>query len=678
MKQHILKPIVVFLGTSLFAWFTPLNAQWIGAGTTGGTGGTDLNAAGNWTGGTINGAFTSNTATTTLSLSDNLTLSSGFNFAWATSGLELTINGNGSGVNEVIALNGDITVRRASSGTAKTTFGSDVTLDFGTFSSNRGIAVSGTGTTYGSVVINGVVTGTATGTAALEFGKGAFPVSVSLLNDSNSFTAPIITGGTLSFTSVSDVGGGTSALGSATTVENGTITLTRNAILNYVGSTDQSTDRRIVLSGTLGPIGISHSGTAGTLTYTSEIAGDIYPNVLNLKAGSTTAGASTAVLEIAGVISNGEAGLTRVDTNVTGEYGTVRLSNTGNTYKGATLLSGGGVLEVMKLADGGEVSSVGMSSSQAANLMWGTWGDRTTTLRYIGAGDSTNRLFTVQRLARIESSGTGAVNFTNTGAIGLGTGTTYGRVLALGGTNTGDNTLAVAIGDYAAAVTANATRTTAVTKNNSGKWILTGANTYTGATTINEGTLLVHGTLTSAVTVNAGTFGGNGSSTGNLTIGNNTGVRDAIFSSGAGIGSFATTGGLDIKSDGEFAFTFNSTTGTGGFVTASGVTIASAAFFNFLDVGNGSGVSLNQSFVVLNNSGISSITGTFANLTHESTFVSNGVTWQASYAGGVGGNDLVLTAVALSTIPEPSSYALIMGALGLLGVGLRRFPRNVS
>jgi fibronectin-binding autotransporter adhesin len=72
-------------------------------------------------------------------------------------------------------------------------------------------------------------------------------------------------------------------------------------------------------------------------------------------------------------------------------------------------------LEVNKLADGGQASSIGNSSSDAANLYL-----HGATLRYTGAGDSTDRLFTVgPGGGTIESSGTGALNFTNSGALAM-------------------------------------------------------------------------------------------------------------------------------------------------------------------------------------------------------------------------------------------------------------------
>lgn len=114
-------------------------------------------------------------------------------------------------------------------------------------------------------------------------------------------------------------------------------------------------------------------------------------------------------------------GLDRGDTQ---QVGMVRLSNT-NSYTGTTKITGkrlsggyhGSTLAVNSLADGGQDSSIGSSSSDAANLVI-----QGSTLRYEGGSASTNRLFTVGTYgASLDASGTGTISFTNTGQIDLAT-----------------------------------------------------------------------------------------------------------------------------------------------------------------------------------------------------------------------------------------------------------------
>ena len=188
-----------------------------------------------------------------------------------------------------------------------------------------------------------------------------------------------------------------------------------------------------------------------------------------------------------------------------------------------------------------------------------------------------------------------------------------------------------------------------ITKVGTGKLPLTKASTYTGGTTIEAGTLLAKnktgsGTGSGFVQINAGTFGGTGMIDGAVTVGTGS-------SSGAILlpGNNATPGTLTINS----TLTFNSlstykcvlkrTTAKADKVVAVGVTINSGALFVFTDVGSGT-LPPGTVFTVIDNTSANPIAGTFSNLPDNSTFTSNGNTYQASYEGGTG-NDLTLTVV---------------------------------
>src|SRR4029077_3248668 len=90
------------------------------------------------------------------------------------------------------------------------------------------------------------------------------------------------------------------------------------------------------------------------------------------------------------------------------------------------------------------------------------------------------------------SSDSGTLNLTNAGTI---TGPTFGLTL----NGSGNGTVSSIIG----------TTSGALTKNGTGTWTLFGANTYTGATTVNAGVLNVQnatalGLTTAGTTVNSG------------------------------------------------------------------------------------------------------------------------------------------------------------------------------
>ncbi len=371
------------------------------------------------------------------------------------------------------------------------------------------------------------------------------------------------------------------------------------------------------------------------------------------------------------IIATWGAGTLTITANVTNGNGNSQLTKQGpgtliltnaNTYPSATNINGG-VLSIAQIGNGGNnASGLGISSNAATNLNLDGG-----TLRYTGAAASTDRLFRLNADSGIDASGSGALNWTNTGRYTVNS-VAGPKTLTLKGTNTGANTLAGLLSDENAS-----TGQTSLLKSGSGTWVLTNANTYTGGTTVSAGLLLANNTTGSAtgtgtVTVSAGTLGGTGTvgtvalaSGGTLAPGNLAATGTLTVSSLALVGGgtinlslirdtlvtdfLAVVGNLDISalsSGSQLNLTLTGLSGT--FDAESSHTFGSVVTF-------------------------ASLTGTFA--TDKFNLDTNG--FGQAFAGGFAlvqnGNALDLQ---YSPIPEPSACAALIGAAALLVTISRR------
>jgi fibronectin-binding autotransporter adhesin len=314
-----------------------------------------------------------------------------------------------------------------------------------------------------------------------------------------------------------------------------TISINNTSLFNhtFIGG---GANRTLTLGGSISLASNSTNSNTNKVTFGSATDGQR----LNIDLGSATRSISVGTnrtLEIVNVISSnsGSYGMTKIGA------GTLKLTNTANTFTGNVSIGGGspsqfgGVLEITQVADSGTASSIGQGNRI-------TFGGATaaSTLRYVGTGDSTNRAVTVGGIgATIESSGTGALKFTSTGNVDTSP-STGSRAITLGGTNTDDNTFSLNLNDQGSGKLS-------IVKQDSGRWILAGANTYTGDTIIDSGTLELGAADrigdSSNLVLNGGTFATGGFSetfatldvNANATIDFGSGDSDLVFADSSAV-----------------------------------------------------------------------------------------------------------------------------------------------
>lgn len=281
----------------------------------------------------------------------------------------------------------------------------------------------------------------------------------------------------------------------------------------------------------------------------------------------------------------------------------------------------------------------------------------------LGNANTTAGRFAVMSMFSGRNQVIGALSGTSVGRLSAGTSsssTAGSPVTVTIGGNNGSGTFAGVIGADAAGSSLNTTPISIV-KNGTGTEVFSGANLYTGTTTVNAGTFLLNGSLVGPVVVNAGTFGGSGSTSNTVTVGTGTGSGAGFAPGNNAIGTFTTTGALTLRSDATLALECSPSTDTADMVVAGGVTLNNAILSPSV-VGQDAAISGGTVLTIIRNTSSSPVNGSFNGLPEGATVSIGANAFQISYVGG-DGNDVTLTALGAAQPPVITSTAA-SGAFG--------------
>jgi len=597
----------------------------------------------NWSGG-------SSVGDATLSIENGGTLSAGFfdtnqgagssAFFEVLSGGAATFSGNFSmndaaGTGNVIVDGSGSVITVAGNTTISGSAGNTLTI------SNGGTFTAGANFTYApaSLSIGG-------GGSRFELGSGSTGGAMTNLN-----AISIASGGTFVINQSDAVTQGTefgnSISGAGSIEQAGTGTTTLNVANSHTGGTTLS-------SGTL-VLGDAAAAGTGAITLSGGIlAENVADNTVYANDIVATAGTSTAIIDTSG--------------------GNYDISGT---------LSGSGTLNFGGTGDG-------QFNANVRNF--GSWsGSFSGTITHESVSGGNNLFLAGLNTPSLKLSTSGSTSGAYTR---LASANTIGELSGTGGVIRGrDGSLTVNQGTvttYSGQLADEGTRTLTFVKGGSGALTLDGANTYTGTTTVNAGTLsLASGSSHSG----SGSYAVNGGileiATGVDLSGHDMTISlGGVISPGNSPGT-ASTGSQTWLDGGSYLWEINNSNGTKGVdegwdwlditgtlelggLSAGGFTIdidslslansiGDAAGFESWSKGDGI---VDYSFIIATTSaGISGFDAT--DFSFDSSGFSNGPSWDWQIK--LSGNDLVLEAYA---VPEPSSTALL--GLGGLALMLRR------
>lgn len=420
-NTYNLNAAVLRVSAAVFAFgaltFTSYSQNtWNGAGVPTGTGDTD------WTLGTnylTTPTWSSSTDWNLSTITSNTTLSAGSAGTYAirdilfgttsstiTAPQSVQVNGNGTAGSVILDLSRNISV--PSPLTSRAILGSDITLNLSNaihqvrfYQNNSVTSAFPGGAVTPAVAIQSLVTGGGAA-ATLEtlytaYGAGGNSATpgIVLSNNNNSFNAKIGgangLSGRIAYTSIGNVGVN-SSLG-AGTGDNAAIRISSGAILDYIGSGNQTTNRAIEIRGGTPGLYNFASDNSSTLTFNGSFSNIGPSGTITMRLGASQGN----TLVFASNITDGANAVTALHIRpATTTYatdgsvvtktagGTVILSGE-NTYTGATTLDAGTTLRLENSSLGSGAVTVASGSTLGGT---GTIGGATTVSGTLSPGNS--------------------------------------------------------------------------------------------------------------------------------------------------------------------------------------------------------------------------------------------------------------------------------------------------
>ena len=429
--------------------------------------------------------------------------------------------------------------------------------------------------------------------------------------------------------------------------------------------------------------GILFSGTPGAITIQSGTTGTGTRRIYFTAGGSgivmDTTVASSMTFARTG-ISSGASGNVLFTNNATLSSAILNMTGTFNSLAPAasTLVLGGTNTGLNVIAGAISNTGTGVAALSVTKNDAGTWviGNATTTNSYSG-NTTINAGILGLAVSNALSSGTLTINGGALASAGASARTptnniTVGGNFALGGLGK-DITLngTMDLGGSARTLTLNNSATIGGVISNGGLTLSSGVstrtltlnatNTYSGATSVSSGTLLVNGSLSGSTSVSVAsgaTIGGDGAITNSLTVNNGASLRIGTTTADTVVGSL-DTGNFTLAGTYFPTITGN---GVNDFLNITGTATFGGTIAPFL---SGYAPVLNDAFNFADWSG--SFTGA-PTFDYTNAALTGGLDWDSSTFATDG---------TLRVIPEPGSALLAsLGALGLLRCRTARKPSS--